>query len=367
MATKPASSFTIATNANYTAGARVGSPTKIAPGDLANGFTPGVAVTPEDHNYLYAILGDWSVWLLAGSAFAGLDAHVVETDSAGHTRIASLALGGTASGTRALVVNQNTGASSAAGTFTNSGAGFAVLASAAGASAAVRGLATGSGAGVEARVVGGTGPALTASRPAAAGPAGVFEKSGSGTPARGTIYLEPDVDPSAPVDGDVWKTLSTGFNNHGKLKYNDVRGGDQSVWSTAAGFGYAWFDAEGDQANNTTDWEEALVGQLSEDDNPLTPPGDYVVTVSLLAYGNGANPGTHCWVRVLDHTATMVCGIVKVLAEGTTEPAYPVSMMFKTTLAASTVQNYTVEFKSSVGGEEVRVKQVRMFFRGAYD
>ena len=154
MPTKPIQSFVFATGVNYAVGPQAGNPTKIVPGDTINGLVPGDGVPAAWMNYMWNICGQWSGWLLAGSPLAGLDAHLVETDATGKAELAMLELGGTAAGAIALVVNQNTGAPSAAATCTNTGAGFGLNASAAGALAAVRGTNTGTGPGVEGLALG---------------------------------------------------------------------------------------------------------------------------------------------------------------------------------------------------------------------
>jgi hypothetical protein len=149
MATKPLTSFTFATNANYSVGPESGNPSKVVPGDTANGFVPGDGVPAAWNNYLFNITGGWSVWLLAGTYDPDEDAHLVETDSDGFASLAQLTLGGTAAALQALIVTQNTGAQSAAGVFSNTGTGFALTGTASSTVAGIRGTNTGTGAGVE--------------------------------------------------------------------------------------------------------------------------------------------------------------------------------------------------------------------------
>lgn len=149
MPTKPVTSYSFATNTLYSVGPFTGDPTKVVPGDLANGLVPGDGIPAGWLNYLFAIAGDWSGWLLAGTYDPDQDAHLVETDSDGFASFAQVTIGGTSASLQALIVTQNTGAQSAAGLFSNTGTGFAIAATAVGSSAAVRGLNTGTGAGVE--------------------------------------------------------------------------------------------------------------------------------------------------------------------------------------------------------------------------
>jgi hypothetical protein len=146
---KPVTSFTFATNTNYSVGPESGNPTKIIPGDLANGMVPGDGVPAAWNNYLFNICGDFSVWVLAGSSDPDLDAHLVETDVDGFGALAQLTLGGTAAALQALIVTQNTGAQSSAIFVTNTGTGSGVLSSAVGSVAAIKGTNTGTGPGLE--------------------------------------------------------------------------------------------------------------------------------------------------------------------------------------------------------------------------
>jgi hypothetical protein len=149
MATKPVVSFTFATNANYSSGPQSGNPSKVIPADIPNGFIPAQGIPAAWNNYMFNIAGDWSVWLLAGSDAAGLDAHLVETNSSGYATLAQLTLGGTAAGLQSLVVTQNTGAVSASILASNTSTGFAIAASASDAVAAIRGTNSATGPGVE--------------------------------------------------------------------------------------------------------------------------------------------------------------------------------------------------------------------------
>jgi hypothetical protein len=149
MATKPIVSFTFATDALVTGGPANGFPLKIAPGTPARGHIPGDPIVAEYVNYYENITGDWTVWLLAGTYDPDLDAHLVETDADGFGSMAQLTLGGTSAALQALIVTQNTGAQSSSIFAENTGTGFAMTASAVGSVAAVRGVGTGTGPGLE--------------------------------------------------------------------------------------------------------------------------------------------------------------------------------------------------------------------------
>ena len=116
MPTKPSvASPPFATSLNYTAGARIGDPTKLAIPDVANGYTPGITIEPESFNFYGNELLTWiSTWVALGSSSDDQDAHIVETDAAGLADLASLDVGGTtyASFLAALTVTNNTGSGS---------------------------------------------------------------------------------------------------------------------------------------------------------------------------------------------------------------------------------------------------------------
>jgi hypothetical protein len=199
MATKPVSSFVMATNANYSAGPQIGNPTKVIPADTANGVIPGQGVPAAWNNYIFNITGQWTGWLLAGSTSPTLDAHIVETNASGKIEVASAIFGGTASTQFAIRATQNTGAGSSTILVSNNGTGFGVLASSAGSSAAIRGLCTGTGAGVQGIGLGtnnvgvqgsgtgsGAGGSFTGGSTAGPGILAVGGASGDGVTATGT-------------------------------------------------------------------------------------------------------------------------------------------------------------------------------------
>lgn len=159
MATKPVSAFSWATTALYTAGPAIGLVTKVAPIGT-EGFVPGAETRPETLNFALNNVGDeWLTgWLLLGSSAAGLDAHLMETDSSGFHNIARMNIGGTAAAAVAFTCNENSGATGTAGEFINAAGGFGITATATAALAAIRGTCTGGAAGIEGQNVGGGGP-----------------------------------------------------------------------------------------------------------------------------------------------------------------------------------------------------------------
>ena len=163
MATKPTTTFTLATNTNYSVGPLAGFATKVVPADIPNGFTPGQGVQPEPVNYCLHYTGKWITdWLDLGSSAADLDAHIVETDGTGEAKIASARIGATASAARALYADANSGASSATAEVVNTFGGYALLASTALASAAIRAVQSGTADAIQAVSIG-SGSAVDAS------------------------------------------------------------------------------------------------------------------------------------------------------------------------------------------------------------
>lgn len=150
MATKPATTFTHATDANFTGGPAIGNPTKIIPPTPAQGLVPGTGGASEFINWLFNVIGQWLGWLNSGSSAAGEDAHIVETDSTGQTNVAGVVAGGTAAAYRPIVATENSGAAGATIDATNNSNGFAVLGTVNGSGAAIRGVSTGAGPALEA-------------------------------------------------------------------------------------------------------------------------------------------------------------------------------------------------------------------------
>lgn len=150
MATKPATTFTHATDANFTGGPAIGNPTKIIPPTPAQGLVPGTGGASEFVNWLFNVIGQWLGWLNSGSSAAGEDAHIVETDSTGQTNVAGVVAGGTAAAYRPIVATENSGAAGATIDATNNSNGFAVLGTVNGSGAAIRGVSTGAGPALEA-------------------------------------------------------------------------------------------------------------------------------------------------------------------------------------------------------------------------
>ncbi len=107
---KPAVAPTaIATNANFSAGPDIGTPTKvgITGAQQADGFLPGQKLPGQNFNSIENINFQWNDWVDAGTPAADLDDHIVETDATGETAVAALTVGGTAFGSQGLTVSGN--------------------------------------------------------------------------------------------------------------------------------------------------------------------------------------------------------------------------------------------------------------------
>lgn len=87
MATKPGSSFTWATDTNFSSGPASGQPTKVAIPTPSQGLVPGDDLIPEYLNNLFNFLSTYTDWVLDGSSAGGADAHIVETNASGHTQV----------------------------------------------------------------------------------------------------------------------------------------------------------------------------------------------------------------------------------------------------------------------------------------
>lgn len=127
----------------------------------AGGFTPDTGIVAEYANAEFKVLSTWVEWLSFGSNAAGLDAHVIETDSTGVSAIAGLTAGGTAGAFPAITATANAGATGSVISATNNSGGFAILANSNGVLAAIRGVSTGLQPGIEGRNTGGGGPGIS--------------------------------------------------------------------------------------------------------------------------------------------------------------------------------------------------------------
>lgn len=166
MATRPSGNPPIwAQTTNYPAGADPwsGMATKVtSPTATTTGQTPETGWVAEYINDELNVLSEWVEWLSFGSFAAGLDAHVIETDTDGFTAVAQVVVGGTASvaGIAALDVTENAGGAVTTSQFRNTTDGFAILATASGTDEVIRATQSGTGAAIVAQIVAGNGNAV---------------------------------------------------------------------------------------------------------------------------------------------------------------------------------------------------------------
>jgi len=402
MATKPAGFFTVATLDDFDAGDRIGDPTKIAFPDVPNGLIPGDPAAPEHLNYAFNILGDWSVWLFAGSNLAGLDSHIIETDSGGAAFVAAATLGGTGSGSFTLRITENAGATAVVILASNSsggdvlsatvtggagnpidakvegvGTGAAVLArqnnAAAPSASAVDALVTGNGPAIVSEAQG-TGPAVRAIRKDDGGPAVSCESAGVTAPSRGTLFLEPHAtNPFAPLDGDVWKVPGvTGFGR-GQLRVRDLDGADggggagsMGVWATPGGQGFEYDESLANVSESVAVIKDMVSISLDADSGtPGHPAGDYFIEFYCqVRLDVAADVGTKAIVEfhgpsgIIGNRIDMDFNSVNLWKTVSFGP-------FKYTLAGGPHQ-FEIKFRSDTNGEEVVCSQARILARGTY-
>jgi len=87
---KPATEPTWATDANFSSGPASGQPTKVTPAgapNVAQGFVPGEGAAGEFVNWILNLVCSWIGWVADGSSAGAADAHLVETDSNGETKV----------------------------------------------------------------------------------------------------------------------------------------------------------------------------------------------------------------------------------------------------------------------------------------
>ena len=328
MPTKPTDTFLLATNLNYAGGPFVGLPTKQAP-PVLDGYTPGLVIAAENHNFIGNICGQWiSNWLDLGTFNPDLDAHIVETDATGATGLAVANIGGTAASAFPLAVSANSGATGAAATIDNSLGGFGVTVTAVSGLAAVRATCTGSGPAVEALGTGGTGPGVrsTGGTSGAGASGGEFTgggtaghgieatasnadgsaavctsdiasseatvqvlRAGGGAPVRGLLQLQGTQDATAPLAGDFWRKSGASGFGRGAFRWYDEDGapggggpGRQTAWSTENGLGYGYAESLGDSSESAGALTTKVTLTLGVSTSPGVPAGDYIVEYSGL-------------------------------------------------------------------------------------
>jgi len=417
MPVKPTATFTFATNVNYSVGPYTGSPTKVIPGDLLNGFVPGLGIGSAAHNYLYGVTGEWiSGWLDLGTSAADLDAHILETNSVGKVFVAIVQLGGTAAADTALRVTSNSGAPSTALLAENIHGGFGIIASNNHSSATLRGVQSGSGYAVQGINLGtggggtfdagtgvaigvlseggstggdafsgtangtgrggwfnalGTGSGMAAQRIPTGGPAGEFLQDGAAVPVRGIVHLEPTQTPSAAVGGDLYVQPGVTSFGRGGFYHYDADGGSgggsagfQKHWTTAGGIGMAYGDSEGDTTEGAAVLTTKLTLTLDSSGSPGMGQGDYIVIwTASIRLGPGAALSTRAKVEFHDDSGIIGEFDLDFTALGDDKP---VTAMKKVTLGVGLVP-LEIKFRSLSAGNDVIISRARISAQGAYE
>lgn len=403
MPTKPATTFTFATNANYGVGPFIGSATKVIPGDILNGFVPGTGIVAEWNNYMFHWSGEWITdWLDQGSSANDVDAHIVETNAQGVASVAAGLIGNSVSPNLALAVYENTGAPThtiyarnnsggngvysytVGGGFTFLGVGStagissttttdgnAIQTSAGGTGHGGAFLATGTGDGVNA-VANGTGAGIQATRDdATGGPAGEFLQDGGGAPLRGIVHCEPTSEPTAPVEGDLYiKGGSAGFGRGGIYEYDDDgasgggSGGWQKAWTTAGGVGYDYNSDEGDTTESAGSMTTKVSLTLDSSGSPGKGQGKYLVQMSVnVRLAGGAALATRALIEFHDDTGKFDEAEIDFAATGQNKI---VSTIREVTLGAPTVL-LRIRFATGSAGNGVIANNARISAQGAYE
>lgn len=406
MPTKPSTTFTFATNANYTVGPFIGSATKVIPGDIPNGFVPATGVVAEHANYMHHWSGAWITdWLDQGSSANDVDAHIVETNSQGRASVAAATIGNSVSPNIALTVWENSGAPSftiyarndsgnngiysyvnggtgvpitcvqsggtgAGGSFTTTTNGNAIQTEANGTGHGAALLANGSGHGAYC-VADGTGSGVKASRVPTAGPAGEFVQDGGATPVRGIIHCEPTAAPSAPVEGDLYiKGGAAGFGRGGIYEYDDDgasgggSGGWQKAWTTAGGHGYLYASDEGDDTESAGVLTTKLTVNLDSSGSPGNGQGKYLVNMCCnVRLAGGAAVATRAWVEFHDDGGVFDEVEMDFAALGQRKT---ISTIREVTLGVPVVP-LTIKFKTMTAGNGVIISRARISAQGAHE
>jgi hypothetical protein len=427
MATKPATIFTFATDAVFGSGPATGFATKIVPGSLPQGFIPGTGINAEWVNYLFNVTGQWVTdWLDQGTFLKNVDAHILETDAGGETGIPSLDVGGTVGATGfAFTASENGAFSSLTAQIINgtpNGIALDVFGSSSGGvGRAARVVQFGSDLGLEvlsagpgldvtassfytaitATGGGGGGIGIQASGGGAIGPAhgGVFTGSGAngagilasadttssraaveasffggGTPLRGAVYLQAQGEPTAAVDGDLWKRPGFAGFGRGGLEWWDNDGapeggsaGKQRAWSTTGGLGYQYNQAFGDQSESAGVLTTAVSQGLGFATSPGDPPGDWICEFSgLIRLGGFPTAVSSRAVVEFHNSSGLVARTEWDFASLGQNKSFNYTL--RVALLSAATETLSIKFQSlSGGGNEVIISQCKIVCRGAYE
>lgn len=261
MATKPGTTFQLATNVNYDTGPFNGSATKLPASDVANGFIPGEEILAENHNYYLHWAGEWITnWVDLGTSAPDEDAHIVETDAEGASQIAQVVIGGlsgaTAHGGHNLLVQGD-----------DHDAAVRITGGATQSSLEVSGGAAAPTALVE-HTFGGTALSVESLLDGRA-----LEVAGNPTsPQFAAMRLHPqDDDPTTQANGDL---LYNGTTE--EFRATTTAGAWRSLWASPLGHHRAYNDARVQQ-NTTSDTPVAVTGAS------ITLPRSGIVMVRAVA------------------------------------------------------------------------------------
>ena len=420
MPTKPSTTFTFATDANFSSGPANGFPTKIVPGSPTQGFIPGTGINAEWVNYLFHHTGEWITdWLDLGTSSPDVDAHIVETSSGGRVSGASGNFGSTASVEPALYVENNTGAIIDVASFVQNGAGTAVFINSNQISLRARtsddgfacldiasaglnspGMVIEGGSlndsqaiqatgGVGATEVikltgqGGTGRGIFSDTSAGDGGGALFRVDNSSlhsiiemdivgsNPFRGALLFPEQEEPISPTVGDMWKTASLTNVNRGWLEYWDDNGavggggeGKLRLWATPGGAGYFYTASEGDSASTSTTYATKLNLVLDATDEQSSGPGRYIVEMTCQIRPNNASL-PRAKVRWRDPASATINEVeINFDQDGQDKP---VSFFTEYDWDGISADTFDIQFATQTVGQEVIISKVRLVARGAYD
>jgi hypothetical protein len=419
MATKPTDTYIFAIDTTYTAGAHPTFPVKVPHVAPDQGFVPGAGVSSEAINHMFNVCGQWiTAWLKEGTSLAALNAHLMETDSLGQGKSASLSLGGTGSALVPAVLKANTGAdpsntltiehlailgiaavinategaldaqSSAAGHTTavlrhtgtdramhliggTTGGANAHALTAEGGSDADAVEIISKGAAARGLVVDGSlgiGAAIEAKRNNGA-PALALRNSGDPF-LRGMISIESNVHPTAAVVGDLWREPGTSGLKRGGLWFQDEDGavgsaGKMKLFASQSGHGAAHAEARTAQDMDGATPVTALALTLDKTSSqPSLPQGDYFVTISCEVAAKHANLPRSIVIFSVDSVPTKTTQLTMDFA--LISQWKPLSVTIKVPLAAIPVLIQIIH-STSVPGELVSIRNCEISAHGAYD
>lgn len=386
----------------YTSGDRIGDPTRLSIPDLTNGYTPGVTIEPESFNfYVGGSILDWQTnWLALGSALAGLDAHIVETNADGLSLIASADFGGTSytnTGVGAAVsITANTGAGTdSRALLVNAADGIGVeIVNSSSTNPALRVTNDLSGGGLPLQVQALSGGQVATFKALINDADGVdidsrgtakyglrvrsaddgfqpliLDYLGATTPTRGAISMPDRGRPSSPATSDLWLAKGVSGLSRGGLEWEDVSGlpglskGTQRAWSSNGGLGYAHGESTGESSESVgTPTLKATVTLDSAGTTGTAPDGDYIVEWSAIVRpDDGGVPNIVVTVAGpggFTETFVMVCA-----GNGLRVP-----VNFKKKFAfTGGPDTWTLHFSTATGGQNVKIEEASITVRGAYE